>query len=169
MHLRRATRADLALLKAWDSNPHVIAATGDDGALDWEDALGRDPPWREMLIAEKGGRPIGVMQIIDPAEEETHYWGAIESGLRAIDIWIGENGDLGRGYGTRMMRLALARCFSEASVAAVLTDPLASNSRACRFYERLGFRPVDRRLFGNDDCIVYRLDRNAWRRSVDDA
>ena len=118
------------------------------------------------MIAEENGRPIGIMQIIDPAEEETHYWGEIESGLRAIDIWIGEEGDLGRGYGSEMMRLALERCFSNAAVGAVLVDPLAINFRACRFYERLGFRPVEQRAFGNDACIVYRFDRHTWRQTV---
>ena len=166
MHLRRATRADLALLKSWDTKPHVAAARGEDSAFDWEGELGRDPDRREMLIAEIDGRAIGILQIIDPAEEETHYWDEIESGLRAIDIWIGEECDLGRGYGTKMMRLALEHCFSEASVGAVLVDPLASHSRACRFYERLGFRPVGQRTFGNDHCIVYRLDRRAWRQTV---
>jgi aminoglycoside 6'-N-acetyltransferase len=166
MHLRRATRTDLALLKDWDRKFHVAAATGEDGAFNWEGELGRDPDWREMLIAEEGGRPVGFLQIIDPAEEETHYWGEIESGLRAIDIWIGEESDLGRGYGTGMMRLALERCFSDASVGAVLVDPLASNSRACRFYERLGFRSLGPRTFGNDACIVYRLELHAWQQTV---
>jgi aminoglycoside 6'-N-acetyltransferase len=161
MHLRRATRADLALLTSWNTKPHVVAATGEDGAFDWEGELGRDPAWREMLIAEVDGRAIGVMQIIDPAEEETHYWGEIKRSLRAIDIWIGKECDLGCGYGTEMMRLALARCFAEASTRAVLIDPLAGNCRACRFYERLGFQPVCRRTFGTDDCIIYRLDRHA--------
>ena len=169
MHLRPVTRADLALLKSWDTKPHVAAATGGDGAPEWENELGRDPAWREILIAEVDGRALGILQIIDPADEETHYWGEIESGLRAIDIWIGEERDLGRGYGTEMMRLALERCFSNAAVRAVLVDPLASNSRACRFYERLGFRPLGPRTFGDDHCIVYRLDHQAWRRTVHDA
>jgi aminoglycoside 6'-N-acetyltransferase len=166
MHLRPATRADRALLEYWDTKPHVVAATGEDGAFDWEGELGRDPRWREIMIAEENGRPIGIMQIIDPAEEESHYWGEIESGLRAIDIWIGEEGDLGRGYGSEMMRLALERCFSNAAVGAVLVDPLATNFRACRFYERLGFCPVEQRAFGNDACIVYRLDRHTWRQTI---
>jgi ribosomal protein S18 acetylase RimI-like enzyme len=63
--------------------------------------------------------------------------------LRAIDIWIGEAADLGRGYGTRMMRHALERCFADPAVKAVLIDPLASNTRARRFYERLGFRCIE--------------------------
>jgi aminoglycoside 6'-N-acetyltransferase len=43
------------------------------------------------------------------------------------------------------------------AAAAVLIDPLASNTRAHRFYGRLGFRFVERRRFGQDDCFVYRL------------
>ncbi len=58
-----------------------------------------------------------------------------------------------------MMRLALERCFADPQVSAVLIDPLASNTRAHRFYERLGFRFVERRRFGADECFVYRLDR----------
>jgi aminoglycoside 6'-N-acetyltransferase len=163
MHLRAARPSDLDLLLFWDSKPHVIAATGDDGSFDWESELPRRPEWRELLIAEAEGRPIGALQIIDPASEETHYWGEVEANLRAIDIWIGEEADLGRGYGTQMMRLALERCFAEASVSAVLIDPLASNERAHRFYERLGFKRIEQRRFGPDDCYVYRLDRRAWR------
>jgi aminoglycoside 6'-N-acetyltransferase len=42
---------------------------------------------------------------------------------------------------------------------AIVIDPLASNVRAIRFYERLGFKPVERRRFGEDDCLVMRLER----------
>ena len=164
MRLRLATPDDLALLQSWDRQPHVVAATGSDGVFDWKGELPHHVPWREFLIAEVDGRPIGMMQIIDAAEEETHYWGEAEPNLRAIDIWIGEPGDLGKGYGTQMMRLALERCFADPKVTAVLIDPLASNTAAHRFYERLGFRAVERRTFGADDCIVYRLERGVWRR-----
>jgi aminoglycoside 6'-N-acetyltransferase len=163
LQLRRASAADLPLLRHWDTQRHVIAATGHDGAFDWETELPRNPQWRELLIGEINGRGVGFIQIIDPANEETHYWGDVEENLRAIDIWIGEDDDLGRGYGTQMMRLALARCFADAVVKAALVDPLISNRRAHRFYQRLGFRSVERRMFGNDDCIVYRLDRQQWR------
>ena len=163
MHLRPATPSDLALLRYWNTKPHVIAATGSDADWDWETELAHVPDGRELLIAEVGGRSIGFIQIMDPARDESCYWGEAAPGLRAIDIWIGEEDDLGRGHGTQMMRLALDRCFAEADVKAVLLDPLASNTRVHRFYERLGFRPVERRMFGTDDCLVYRLEREAWQ------
>lgn len=163
MKLRQASILDLSILRHWDTKPHVIAASGDDGWFDWEAELPRQVSWRELLIAEDEGRPVGVLQVIDPAEEESHYWGDVAPNLRAIDIWIGEESDLGRGLGSTMMHLALSRCFSNPRGVGVLIDPLHSNSRAQRFYERLGFRRVEQRTFGLDDCIIYRLDRDAWR------
>jgi len=159
VRLRRATLGDLPMLRHWDTQPHVIAARGDDGPFPWETELPREVDWRELLIGEVDGRPVGVMQIIDAAREETHYWGDAELNLRAIDIWLGEAGDLGKGYGTEMMRLAIGRCIADPAVTAILIDPLASNTRAHRFYERQGFVAVGPRRFGTDDCVVYRLER----------
>lgn len=159
--LRPATLDDLTLLRHWDEQPHVIASDPNDD-WGWEVELKRTPEWREQLIAEIDGHPIGFIQIIDPALEDSHYWGNIGSNLRAIDIWIGEETNLGQGYGTKMMQLALTRCFANPLVTAILIDPLASNTRAHRFYERLGFQFVEQRWFGDDDCFVYCLKRLDW-------
>lgn len=158
MKLRPATPSDLALLRHWDEQPHVIASDPNDD-WNWETELARSPDWREQLIAEVDGRPIGFIQIIDPAREETHYWSCTKPGRRAIDIWIGDERDLGRGHGTQMMKLAIERCFADPAVEAVLVDPLDSNTRAHRFYERLGFQYVAQRDFQEDRCAVYRLPR----------
>jgi aminoglycoside 6'-N-acetyltransferase len=156
----------LELLRQWDEQEHVIASDPNDDWA-WEVELGRFPDWREQLIVEEDGRAIGFVQIIDPQREDSHYWGNVPANLRAIDIWIGSEADLGKGYGTRMMKLALARCFDEASVSAVLVDPLASNTRAHHLYERLGFRFLERRRFGDDECYVYRLERSEYTRAAD--
>jgi aminoglycoside 6'-N-acetyltransferase len=163
MELRPATPNDLEVLRCWDEPPHVVAADPHDDWA-WEVELERSPGWREQLMAEVDGRPVGFLQLIDPALEESRYWGDIPSGLRAIDIWIGEEADLGKGYGTEMRRLALARCFKDPAVSAVLIDPLASNVRTHRFCERLGFQFVERRRFGEDECFVYRLERSSYTR-----
>lgn len=158
LYLRPATIDDLELLRRWDEEPHVVESDPNDD-WGWEVELTRNPDWREQLIAEVDGRSIGFIQIIDPALEDSHYWGEIESNLRAIDIWIGEEEELGKGYGTQMMKLAIDRCFADPLVTAILIDPLASNTRAHRFYERLGFQFVEPRRFGDDECFVYRLNR----------
>jgi aminoglycoside 6'-N-acetyltransferase len=61
-----------------------------------------------------------------------------------------------------MMRLALTRCFADPRVTGIVIDPLASNERAHEFYRRLGFKPVGRRRFGDDDCLVHELTRRDW-------
>jgi aminoglycoside 6'-N-acetyltransferase len=162
MQLRPATPADQELLEHWDRQPHVIANVGQDGGFDWATELPRSPRWRELLIAEHAGRPIGFIQIIDPHHEETRYWGEIGKGYRAIDIWIGEADAIGQGHGTTMLRQALERCFADPTVTAVLVDPLLSNTAAHRFYQRLGFAPTERRQFGPDDCLVHRLTRERY-------
>jgi aminoglycoside 6'-N-acetyltransferase len=163
MILRSANPGDVQLLRRWDEQPHVIASNPHDD-WGWETELKRSLDWRQSLIAEIDGRPIGFLEIIDPAQDDSHYWGDVPAGLRAIDLWIGEERDLGKGYGTEMMRLALERCFADLVVSAVLVDPLADNVPAHRFYKRLGFRFVERRRFNLDDCFVYRLTRADYER-----
>lgn len=156
---RTATINDLELLRYWDKQLHVIASDPDED-WEWETELLHDPEWREQLVAELDGRPIGFIQIIDPKEEETHYWGNdIEENLRAIDIWIGEANDLEKGYGTRMMRLAIERCFADPRVTAIIIDPLSSNTRAIKFYEKMGFEFIEKRIFGKDECHVMKLEK----------
>ncbi len=88
--LRPATPDDLELLQSWDRQTHVIAAKGHDD-WQWEKELARHPDWREQLIAEVDGRPIGFVEISDPSREDCQYWGGcIAEDHRAIDIWIGD-------------------------------------------------------------------------------
>jgi aminoglycoside 6'-N-acetyltransferase len=171
IRLRPMSLADVPLLDLWDRQPHVKAATSDDpsqpkafGDTYWPDELALVGPDCQYLVAELDGRPIGAMQVIDPHTEQTHYWGQIEPNLRAIDIWIGAAEDLGKGYGETMMRRAFQLCFAEPAVTAIVIDPLASNTRAHKFYRRLGFVAEGRRVFGDDDCLVHRLTRATWRR-----
>ena len=158
--LRPATPADAAVLRRWDADPAIRAAVI-DADWGWEQELKRHPPWREWLIAEADGRPVGFLQIIDPENEESRYWGCMDAGHRAIDIWIGEPDARNRGYGAQMMSLAVERCFADPTVHTLLVDPLAANTRAHRFYERLGFEFVVERAFGDHRCRVYRLTRKA--------
>tara|TARA_B100000678_G_scaffold281538_1_gene279488 strand:+ start:505 stop:999 length:495 start_codon:yes stop_codon:yes gene_type:complete len=157
--LRPATLHDLELVKHWDTQQHVIDCDPDDD-WDWETELGRNPPWREQLLAELYGEPIGFLQIIDPYLEETHYWGKVEPNKRAIDIWIGEAHNLNKGYGTSMMELAIARCFQDATVNGILIDPLKTNTKAHRFYRRLGFEFIEEREFDGTLCYIYELKRH---------
>ena len=158
IRLRPASLDDLNLLEYWDTQPHVIASDPDED-WDWTYELGRNPTWREQLIAERNGRPIGCIQIIDPFLEESGYWHPVEKNKRAIDIWIGEAEDLGKGYGTQMMELSIEKCFNEPQVSSILVDPLESNTKAHNFYQKLGFVHVENRTFNETSCKIFELKR----------
>lgn len=162
--LKLATISDLSLLKYWNKKPHIIFATGADADIeddDWMEGQLHDPSeFVQIYIAELDDRAIGVIQVCDPAKEETHYWGKMESGLRALDIWIGEESNLGKGYGKAMMELAIVKCFQDPDVKAIIIDPLTINTRAIKFYQKLGFNFVENRYFDEDYYAIYRLDRN---------
>ena len=164
VRLRPAKLSDLSLLLAWDREAHVVACDPDDD-WDWAGELSRDPPWRTQWMAEVDAVPMGFLQIIDPVEEESQYWGDMEEGSRAIDIWIGPPEYLGKGYGSQMMARALDYCFAAPEVGNVWIDPLSTNHRAIVFYQRLGFRSVGKRLLGDSDCDVHLLTRSEWERS----
>lgn len=168
--IRQAVLSDVSHLEVWNRDPDVVACSTDDpnaeeafGDAEWADEFAAKSDASCYYVAELDGRPIGAMQVIDPHLEPTHYWGEIAPNLRAIDIWIGAPSDRNRGLGTAMMATVIDRCFAD-GVDAIVIDPLASNLRAHRFYERLGFGFVERRLFGDDDCFVYRLNRAEWRK-----
>ncbi|MAE85011.1 MAG: GNAT family N-acetyltransferase [Flammeovirgaceae bacterium] len=162
IHLRQATSQDVPILNYWDTLPHVQESDGEDPSWDWENELGVAYPWREQLIAEVDGKSIGFIQIIDPKEEISHYWGEIGPNYRAIDIWIGEVDYLNKGYGTQMMTKAISICFEPPEVHNIIIDPLKSNTNAQRFYKRLGFEFVEERQFGYDECLVLQLTRTNW-------
>ena len=167
--LRPATRADIPLLKAWDEEPHVQFSdpkANDGSGWDWDDEIEAGLPGFWHFVAEVDGQPIGFVQVIDPAIEPTRYWGEMDAGYRAIDIWIGPADWLGRGCGSQIMALALTFCFADASVHTILIDPLADNIRAHRFYQRCGFTPTGQRMFGPDLCLVHELKRADWRKET---
>ncbi|UTW66575.1 GNAT family N-acetyltransferase [bacterium SCSIO 12643] len=158
IQLRTASIDDLELLKYWDTKQHVIDCDPDDD-WNWETELNRNPEWRQQYVAELNNRPIGFIQIIDPYLEETKYWDNVSPNKRVIDIWIGEESDLNKGYGTEIMRLTIEKCFSESNVSGILIDPLKTNTKAHRFYKRLGFEFIEERQFDGVDCYVFELKK----------
>jgi len=162
--LRAATLDDAPLIKIWDLDDAVGYSGGDDDNHDWDYELSRSVRWREFLIAEVDSVPIGMVVIIDALQEESHYWGEeVPPDAWAIDIWIGDQANRSRGHGTKMMKQALNRCFTERGASVVMVDPLQSNRRAIAFYRRLGFKDVGPRRFGNDDCLVMSMSADDYR------
>ena len=41
-----------------------------------------------------------VVKLCAPLNTYPHYWGEVPENLRAVDLWIWNESDLGKGYGT---------------------------------------------------------------------
>jgi aminoglycoside 6'-N-acetyltransferase len=156
---RPATPADIPLLQAWDEDPFVAAS---DPHGDWERETTLAVAGLDNLIAERDGRPIGLIQIADLERDASRYWRPAQPGFMAIDFWIGAEADRGQGHGRILMQQAIARCSADPAIHTAPIDPLQTNIEAIRFDERLGFRFMENRRFGKNDCAVRQLTRQEW-------
>jgi RimJ/RimL family protein N-acetyltransferase len=113
-----------------------------------------------MIVARESDRPVGAtgLHAID-ARHRTARFG----------ILIGEKDCWGRGYGTEATRLMVDLAFATLNLNRVALEVVASHDRACRCYERVGFRReglLRQGYFGEGrywDLIVMGLLREEWQ------
>ncbi|HYG59645.1 MAG TPA: GNAT family protein [Symbiobacteriaceae bacterium] len=135
--LRPVTQSDLPLLQAWDEDPAIIELMGrkfeGTNASEWLRSLGRKRSCRAWVIETLEGRLIGELELAEL------NWRTSSGELR---ICIGDKDYWGHGYGTDAIRVALAAAFTELGLHSIYLRVFATNLRAIRCYERLGFRKV---------------------------
>ncbi len=136
--------ADLAMLHDWLSRPHVSQWWGPAPTRAQVDAeylpLTRRDATTKGYIALLGNRPLGFIQSYVVAGSGEGWWpGESDPGARGIDQFLANAEDLGKGFGSAMVRAFVDVLFSDASVSKVQTDPAPANERAIRSYLRAGF------------------------------
>jgi len=91
-------------------------------------------------------QPIGYLQYYHVTEADRDSYGGYgrdeNSQLYAIDLFIGESRYWNQGIGTTVLSAALSYLFEDIRADRVLIDPLVSNVRAIRCYEKCGFTKV---------------------------
>jgi aminoglycoside 6'-N-acetyltransferase len=136
---RPAALQDLPLLQHWLRTPEVVRWWGnaeEQAVLLREDM---DEPRMVMRVVSFEGRPFAYAQ-----DYAVHVWpqphfAHLPPGSRAIDSFIGEPDMIGRGHGSTYLKLLAERLRAEGAPA-VAIDPDVDNLRACRAYEKAGFR-----------------------------
>jgi aminoglycoside 6'-N-acetyltransferase len=132
-------RQDLPLVRRWLRTPEVSRWWGDpeeQAALLQEDL---DDSRMVMRIVSYEDRPFAYLQDYDVQVWPQEQFNDLPVGSRAIDVFIGEPGMIGRGHGSAFLRLLGARLRAEGAPV-VATDPDAENTRARRAYGKAGFR-----------------------------
>lgn len=135
---RPMTRADLPMVRRW---LHTPAARRWWGEPVREETLLRedlDEPAMTMLIVSHDGEAFAYAQHYAVHTWPSPQFAHLPRGARAIDLFIGKPGMIGRGHGTALVR-QLALHLKGRGVPTVAIDPDITNHRARAAYARAGF------------------------------
>jgi RimJ/RimL family protein N-acetyltransferase len=169
--LRELERADLADLNRWRNDADLLELLGNNflfiaGAV--------DEKWYESYLA---ARDRNVRLAITLSDTRQYVGNVNLTGIHAVNrsaefsILIGEKTAWGRGVGSEAANLMLRHAFGDLNLNRIYLTVLASNQRALRLYERLGFRTEGTQrqaVFKNGafhDLVMMSLLRHEYRPS----
>lgn len=136
------TKADLPLIRRWLHQPHLAHVWNPpDERIGDIAAHMSDAHVAPYLIVEND-RPVGYLQTYHANPDE--FWAAhdLPRETYGLDLFIGPAELIGRGLGTRAIRLAVRHLASLLDTARLQIDPMPDNVAAIRTYEKAGFRRV---------------------------
>ncbi|MCL2438393.1 MAG: acetyltransferase [Coriobacteriia bacterium] len=146
MTVRSLLPSDRTLLRKWMNDGRVLEwyegrdrhfteeMISEEFYTDWEDEVIR-------TIIEIDDTPIGygqVYRLYDDLYKAYEYENKGET-VYGMDQFIGEPEYWGKGIGTEYLRLLFEYLMNAKSADAIITDPLTTNKRAIRAYEKAGF------------------------------
>ncbi|MEW8978451.1 MAG: GNAT family protein [Symbiobacterium sp.] len=162
VRLRPVEADDLSLLRRWDEDPVIAALMGrrfvNVDPADWLRNLRGDRSGRMWMI-EWQGQPVGEVELA-----QANY----RARTAEIRICVGERELWGKGIGTAAMACSLDHAFGPMALEIVYLRVFATNQRAIRLYERLGFRPEgvlapSRRRGDPAPVVLMKLTRRCWQ------
>jgi aminoglycoside 6'-N-acetyltransferase len=131
--LRPVAADDAERLTEIVREPDVAAWWGSyDAQRVRDDLLGPEPD-KVVYAIEADGDVIGLIQYYE--ENDPDYRHA------SVDLFVATAWQ-GRGYGTEALRVVARHLFDDRGHHRLTIDPSATNERAIRAYEKVGFRPV---------------------------
>lgn len=82
-----------------------------------------------------------------------------EPGTFCMDLFIGEEACLNKGYGTEIVKQFTDKIFKDFNAKIIYIDPTVTNKRAIRCYEKAGFKFSRIANDGITDCYVMELKK----------
>jgi aminoglycoside 6'-N-acetyltransferase len=155
---RPMTGADLALVRRWLAEPHVMQWWGD--TYEQFELVSGDLEVEAMdqFIITTNDRAFGYLQCYDPDAWPGNGLGTHPRGTRGLDQFIGEPDMVDQGHGSAFIRAFIDRLLASGAPR-VITDPDPANARAIRAYEKAGFRRD--RLVDTPDGVALLMVRSA--------
>ncbi len=138
VYLRPLEKEDLGLLRQWANDPEIRGLTGEvtptsQASLEDFYQKGRADSSRVWfaIVTQEAQRVVGECGLLRmfPAWRTTD-----------LSIILGDKTAWGQGYGTEAIHLLLDYAFGYLNFHRVAIGVVGSNSRALRFYEKVGFK-----------------------------
>jgi RimJ/RimL family protein N-acetyltransferase len=109
--------------------------------------------------------PIGYIQCSDLYTYRTQcqnpkgIFTKEELGTYCMDLFIGEEDYLNKGYGTLIVKAFINYVFTNFLAKKILIDPAISNKRAIHCYEKAGFGFLKQEFDGVNECWVMEISK----------
>lgn len=159
---RPMTRADLPVVHEWLSREHVRRWWRDSRRLEdvearYGPAIDGDEPTR-MFVIEIDGHPAGAIQTY--LASDYPEWIGDEPGVAGVDLFIADEGLIGRGLGPRILtEFVRGIVFADQAVTACVASPDVRNHPSIRAFEKAGFTPVREILDEGEIGLLMRKER----------
>ncbi|HVZ12220.1 MAG TPA: GNAT family N-acetyltransferase [Patescibacteria group bacterium] len=148
---RKLLSEDLPLMQRWLSEPHVHEWYDKDKDNSLEEVAKRYDP---KIIGNKPTAPHLVLYDIKPVAyiqnykvndywEEFGQYVGYDDHTASVDLFIGEQDFVGRGFGSMMLKKFLKEIvFANPDITTCIIGPEPDNKRAIKAYEKVGFKYV---------------------------
>ncbi len=160
IYLRPITEADTPDILRWRNSPHVKEhfilrdpLTGEVHAEWLKNVVGRGLAQQYIIIVKESGRPIG-----------SQYFHHIdrEAATAEFGIFIGEKDELGRGYGTEVLKLAIRHAREDMKFKKITLRVLSGNEAALKIYTAQGFvnlpGEAEKKAYDGKEETIYHME-----------
>ncbi|MCB1213820.1 MAG: GNAT family N-acetyltransferase, partial [Chlamydiia bacterium] len=171
---RLMTEGDIPLYKEWAAKEHVRTVWFCEGYQPVDAIYGKvagngyDYPY--LILLDR--RPIGHIVTCDLfaykslCPKAKGVFTDEPEGTFSIDLFIGEEDLLNKGYGTEAVRRFSDLLFRERGARRVVIDPDINHSQALRCYEKAGFKPIGKQHDGVMEVLILEKRREVLRPKV---
>ncbi|MDF2690595.1 MAG: family N-acetyltransferase [Gammaproteobacteria bacterium] len=134
--------SDIDLLYRWLSQPHVAEIWYE--SLSYQETRAKylaclTYDWIFLFIVYYRNQPIGYIHYYYAEKVGHGWWPDAKPGEAGLDLFIGEQDYLDKGYGTALLKEFIKKISADPKVHTLFVDVELNNLRAQRCYEKAGF------------------------------
>lgn len=162
MKIREFRLSDLVIMEAWLAQDYIQKFWGDP--QDWIKEISENisADWVKYFIVECD-TPIGFLQYYETDRAPQGEWSNEPIGTVGIDYLIGDVEFLGKGFGSKIVRLLVDYIKSKNEYDYIIADPIVENIASVKVLENKGFKQNSNGLFcldlNNTGIKIYRASQ----------